>query len=160
MPEKRPGPWKLDAARVLRKITRYVSISDLPDQSDLFVARAWLVGALRNEDHRAGAMALATLLREPLDQGLRRALGEELESVAQGKGRILKLKKSRKHRIDPLRDFWIAWNVWSRLQAMRQNDACATVDAAQDAVATESALGLETVRKAWQKCQRKLKLPV
>jgi hypothetical protein len=150
---------KLAAPGALRKVTQRVSLSDLPDRSDLFVARAWLIGALRGEDNRAGAIALARLLHEPLDQGLRRALAEELELAARGRGRILKLK-TRKHRMDPLRDLWIAMSVWSHLQVMRQNNASCTVDAAQDAVASENALSKETVRKAWQNCQRKLKLPV
>jgi len=152
-------PDLLEKPGVLRKVTQHVSLSDLPDKSDLSVARAWLVGALRNQDHGEGALALARLLREPLDQGLQRALAEEIELVARGRGHILKLK-SRKHRMDPVRDLWIAVSIWSHLQVMRQKDASYTVDAAQDAVASENELGLETVRKAWQKWQRKLKLPV
>ena len=159
MPNRPDLVEKFAAPGALRKVTQYVSISDMPDKSDLSVARGWLVGALRNEDHRAGAMALARLLREPLDQGLQRALEEEIELVARGRGHILKLK-SRKHRMDPVRDLWIAVSIWSHLQVMRQKDASYTVDAAQDAVASENELGLETVRKAWQKWQRKLKLPV
>jgi len=159
MPNRPDLVEKFAAPGALRKVTQHVSISDMPDKSDLSVARAWLVGALRNQDHSEGALALARLLREPLDQGLQRALAEEIELAARGKGHILKLK-SRKHRMDPVRDHWIALSVWSHLQVMRREDSSYTVDAAQAAVASENELGLETVRKAWQKWQRKLKLPV
>src|SRR5262249_8434848 len=91
MPNRPDLVERLAAPGALRKVTQHVSLSDMPDKSDLSVARAWLVGALRNEDHRAGALALARLLREPLDQGLQRALAEEIELVARGKGHILKL---------------------------------------------------------------------
>jgi hypothetical protein len=152
-------PEKLAAPSELRIFTQHVRLSDLPNKSDSFVARLWLVGALRNEDRRAGALALARLLRDPLDQRLRRVLAEEIELVARGKGRILRLKDGGKLRRDPLRGHAIALCVWERLRDMRKENASCTVDAALRAVASENALGLETVRKAWQHTQRKVKLP-
>src|SRR5262249_61709007 len=79
-------------------------------------------------------------------------LAEEIELTAQGKGRILRLK-STKRRMDPYRSLFIA------LEVVRHWQRGSSVDQAIKAVSKENNLGTETVRKSWQALQTKLKLP-
>jgi hypothetical protein len=87
-----------------------------------------------------------------LDQGLREILAEEIELAAQGKGRILQVK-STKRRMDRHRNLFIG------IEVVRRWQEGSSVDQAIKAVSQENNLGMETVRKSWQALQAKLKLP-
>jgi hypothetical protein len=142
-------------ARPLRRITHHLTLSQFPiAKTDFNIARGFLLGCFAGEDQRTASIALARILRgrQPLDQGLREILAEEIELSAQGKGRILQLK-STKRRMDPHRDFFIALEVVHRWQQG------SSVNQAIEAVSQENNLGKETVRKSWQALQAKLKLP-
>jgi hypothetical protein len=142
-------------ARPLRRITHHLTVSQFPlAKTDFNIARGFLLGCFAGEDQRTASIALARILRgrQPLDQGLREILAEEIELAAQGEGRILQLK-STKRRMDPHRNLFIALEVVHRWQQG------SSVDQAIEAVSQENNLGMETVRKSWQALQAKLKLP-
>ena len=139
----------------LRRITHHLTLSQFPiAKTDFNIARAFLLGCFAGEDQHKASVALARILRgpHPLDRGLREILSEEIERAAQGKGRILQFK-STKRRMDPHRGLFIA------LEVVRYWQQGSSVDQAIEAVSKENNLGRETVRKSWQALQTKLKLP-
>jgi hypothetical protein len=147
----------------IKKVTHHVGVSELPDnmKSDREVARGWLLGVFPSTDHPAGAAALARLLTgaEPLDQSVRELLAEEVKLAALGRGRVIKFK-SRKARMDPHRDLFITWAVWERFLANYPMNPQYRIKHAQADIAREIGCGDKIVKNAWEKWQRRLKLPL